>query len=139
MKCRAYTLIEMLLVTVLLMFFSTVCILSVGINTSHTTIKSKIESYKTLTRFVKAHSALSGMPVSIVVENNEIKTSTNITSIQLQIDELNNNLIVLNDDTNVIVTYYPDGSVEGGDVLNIRFENENASIKINDWNVVDVF
>jgi type II secretory pathway pseudopilin PulG len=138
MKCRAYTLIEMLLVTVLLMFFSTACILSVGFNTNHTTIKTKIENYKTLTRFIKANSSLSGIPISILTVSNKLILSTNIPTVQLQIDELNDNLIVLNNETNPIVTYFPDGSIEGGDTLNIEFENEVAYVTINDWNVVDV-
>jgi len=132
MKQRAFTLIEVLLSVSLVLMFMTAMVFNFGsLMNSKVRLDSKIEQYITLNRYVRCNAELNGKKAIILVETNKLKViqqdnltgqTTNIPTLEPQIEELNDEAIFESEETN-IVTYFPDGSIEKEGTVGIKVEN----------------
>jgi prepilin-type N-terminal cleavage/methylation domain-containing protein len=150
MKQKAFTLIEVLLTTSLVLMFSAACVFNFGtLLNSKVRLDEKVSNYITLSRYVKCNAELSGKRAKILVETNKLKVITedfqgsvdNIPTLQPQLDDLNDQAYFESEDTNV-VTYLPDGSVEKEGTVGIKVEDdeneEQKWVTIGDFNRIIV-
>lgn len=153
MKRKAFTLIEVLLSTSLVLMFMSAMVFNFGtLVNNKVKLESKIENYITLSRYVKCNAQLSGMKAKILVETNKLKVvqvdsltgdTTEIPTLQPQIEDLNDQAIFESEETN-IVTYLPDGSIEKEGTVGIKMEDKNEIedqqmwVTIGEWNRIRI-
>jgi hypothetical protein len=109
-------------------------------------LNEKVSNYITLNRYVRCNAEISGKKAIILVETNKLKViqqdnltgqTTNIPTLEPQIDDLNDQAIFESERTNII-TYLPDGSIEKEGTVGIKIEdNENEEQQM--WITVSEF
>lgn len=150
MKQKGFTLIEVLLSLSLMLMLVSACVFNFNaLLNNQVRIENKVSGYLTLNRFAQCSAELMGKKSKIVIDNNKVKVimetyqgeTSNIPTLESQIEELNADALFDGIDTNVVV-YLPDGSLEKGGQVNISIENGDetnaAQVAIYEWNNVRV-
>lgn len=144
---KAYILIEVLLCLVLILLFSSVCIISTG-RGSGATLQIKTDDFLTLNRFARCHAEISGKKSKLLLENNKVKlllednfgNTYEIPTMRDMVNNLNDNASFECENSNFIV-YLPDGSIEKSDQVTLKLdecETNLALITIGEFNQVNV-
>jgi prepilin-type N-terminal cleavage/methylation domain-containing protein len=145
---KAYTLVEILLsITIIGLLISAMVFNFSGLVNNKSLLKTKVEQYITLNRYVKYNASLNGKKTKILVETNKLKVvmednftgiDTEISTLKPQLNDLNDQTYFESEDfinTNVvtIVIYLPDGSIEKYGTVGIKIEEEELWVGINEW------
>lgn len=146
---RAYTLIEVLLSTVLLLLLSASCVFNMtGKWNGFENIETKRQDFITLMKFAKCHAATSGIQTKVNVENNRLSVFSEdysgnkmlISSVQSMVDSINEGIFFDSNEENVI-NYYPDGNVEMESQIWFSFDLEFTNvflINVSEWNNIEM-
>lgn len=130
-----------------------VCIVSIdSMWNKKVQLKSKVDDYITLNRFVKYNAMLNGKKTKVLIDTNKLKVveednftgnTAEIFTLQSKVNELNDETLFesgdfINKNIVTIVTYYPDGSIEKEGTVGIKIEDEEDEtwVTINEWDKV---
>jgi prepilin-type N-terminal cleavage/methylation domain-containing protein len=149
-KQKGFTLIEVLLSLSLMLLLVSACVFNFNtLLNNQVRIENKVSGYLTLNRFAQCSAELMGKKSKIMIDQHKVKVvmetyqgeTSNIPTLESQIEELNSDALFDGNETNVI-TYNPDGSLEKGGKVNVSIENGDetnvAHIAITEWNTVSV-
>jgi hypothetical protein len=143
-KRSGYTLIETLMSLVLILVFSCTSIVCYENVLANSSIEYKVDNYVSLNKFVQCNAEINGKNAKILVIDNKIKAEMedndgefqDISSLQDQIENLNDDTEFESDNENVAI-YFPDGSSEKFGPVNISMNEDTNKIVIVDINEVN--